>query len=283
MSAGGFGLILPHQTIADALTIEEAIDKALRQLHPNLTREAGLDALSLCSGSWPLLVVVEDINKSGQAQYLAEKLAKTAPRVKENNKTSDQSPPRTDREKTGGYYAPEIFFQVVASLGDEFRKQVQRLPIHGTALSLTEGREAYQRRARTKGIFLSAIYIDSVSEASGHDLLLLSRHEIQADGRSPSASFSRSSSILSVSRLATLREEYTASDYRAALRSMARVMLSRRELNPQRQDVLSEVAIEGVSCTDSVTLFIVARLYICRAAGRRKDWSSDMTACVMRF
>ena len=115
VSAGGFGLILPHQTIADALTIEEAIDKALRQLHPNLTPETEFDAPPLCSGSWPLLVVVEDINKSGQAQYLAEKLAKWGSRVKENNKTSDQSPPRTDRENWR-LLCP-LWPQVVASLG----------------------------------------------------------------------------------------------------------------------------------------------------------------------
>jgi hypothetical protein len=75
VASGGFGLILPHQTIASSLTVEQAIDAALRQLHPYLSENAGRDALALCSADRPFLTVVEDINKSGQARFLTEKLA----------------------------------------------------------------------------------------------------------------------------------------------------------------------------------------------------------------
>jgi outer membrane receptor protein involved in Fe transport len=49
----------------------------------------------------------------------------------------------------------------------------------------------------------------------------------------------------SVAHLASERGEYTASDYRAALRSMAGVMLSHRELSPSWPVLLSWLAGEG--------------------------------------
>jgi len=66
VAAGGFGLILPHQVVNSALTIEQAVETALLQLHPKLVAGAGLDALSFCSADRPLVMVVEDINRSGQ-------------------------------------------------------------------------------------------------------------------------------------------------------------------------------------------------------------------------
>lgn len=45
----------------------------LRQLHPTLMESAALDALSLCSATRPLMLFVEDINKSGQAPFLADR------------------------------------------------------------------------------------------------------------------------------------------------------------------------------------------------------------------
>jgi hypothetical protein len=69
VASGGFGLILPYQTIASSLTVEQAIDAALRRLHPHLIQSAGLDALTLCSADRPFLAVVEDINKSAALTF----------------------------------------------------------------------------------------------------------------------------------------------------------------------------------------------------------------------
>jgi hypothetical protein len=80
---GEIGFFLSHEIVNAALTIDGAVDVALRQLHPGLAPGAGSEALALCSAEHPLFLVVEDINRSGQAAPLAEKIASWASKSKE--------------------------------------------------------------------------------------------------------------------------------------------------------------------------------------------------------
>ena len=241
VASGGFGLILPHQVIASSLTVEQAIGAALRQLHSHLIQSAGLDALTLCSSDRPFLAVVEDINKSGQARFLAEKLAQWA---KGSNEAGTPDPPSvaTPDRKKWRLLCP-LWPSVVASLGDDARKSVQRLAVIGNAFTLPEGREAVQRRAQVKGLYLSDLEADSVSDALGHDPLLIALHE---PGRFP-----RPDRVIdefidgSVSRLAQDHGEHTPGDYRVALRLLAQALLAHRELNPRWQSVPAWLAGEG--------------------------------------
>jgi hypothetical protein len=99
IDSGGFGLILPHETIASSLVAEQATDSAFRQLHPHLVQYAGRDALTLCSTCRPFVAVIEDINKWGQARFLAEKIAKWVAATKADSKPSESSAVSTDRRK----------------------------------------------------------------------------------------------------------------------------------------------------------------------------------------
>jgi len=238
VASGGFGLILPHQTIAAALTIEQAIEAALRQLHPSLAPGAGPEALGLCSAEHPLLLVVEDINKSGQAQSLTEKLAKWSTVGKTTARADENSDVRNDMQ-AWRLLCP-LWPQVVASLADETRKHVERQSIVGAVFAPVEGREAVQRRARTKKLFLSDLEAESISNVLGHEPLLIALHE---PGRQPQPERVIEEFInSSVARLATERGEYTASDYRIALRTLARALLLHRELNPSWSAVLDWLA-----------------------------------------
>lgn len=219
VDAGGYGLVIPHDIIASAQTLDQAVDSSLRQLHPRLAPEAGLAAQKFCSDDHPLLLVVEDINKSGEAPSLAEKLAKWGG-AKSGEALTAQS---------WRLLCP-IWPQVVASLGDEARKRVQALAIIGESLSPSEGREAVQRRSRLRGKALSDLDADAISNALAHDPLLIALHE---PSRVPqSASVIEEYIDMSVARLAATRGEYTATDYRTALRAIAGVMLARRQLSP---------------------------------------------------
>jgi hypothetical protein len=235
VAAGGFGLILPHQVIASALTIEQAIEATIRQLYPHLAAGAELDVLSFCSADRPLVLVVEDINKSGQAPLLAEKLAKWSSLGNATTTSEDTAGERPDRERWR-LLCP-IWPHVAASLSDATRKQVQRLAAMGAVFTVPEGREAVQRRAKSKGLFLSDLDADGISEALGHDPLFIALHE---PGQRPQPERVIEQFIdTSVARLSIDLGEYTASDYRSALRSMAGVMLSHRELSPSWPALLS--------------------------------------------
>jgi len=234
VAAGGFGLILSHQVVNSALTIEQAVEAALLHLHPKLVAGAGLEALSFCSAGHPLVLVVEDINKSGQ---LAAKLLKWSSIGKASGRSDDTSGERPDRGRWR-LLCP-IWPEIVASLDDTTRKQIQSLAVVGAALTMQEGREAVQRRARVKGLFLSDLDADGVSEALGHDPLLMALHE-PGDQPQPERVIEQFINA-SVARLAIKIGEYTSSDYRAALRSMAGAMMSHRDLGPSWPDLLSWV------------------------------------------
>jgi hypothetical protein len=110
----------------------------------------------------------------------------------------------------------------------------------GTVLTIREGREAVQRRGRLRGSFLSDLDADAVSDALGHDPLLIALHEPteQANPELVIEQFIDSS----LARLAAKAGEYTAGEYREALRSMASGMLSHRTLQPSWSALLSWVA-----------------------------------------
>jgi hypothetical protein len=227
VSAGGFGLFIPHQVINAALTIEQAVEAALIQLHPKLAAGAGLDALSFCSAQQPLVLVIEDINRSGQGSLLLEKLAKWA--VPKAAATSGgPSTGGTDRDRWR-LLCP-IWPDVLASLGDTPRKHIQTLAAEGSVLTVPEGREAVQRRGRLRGSLLSDLDADAVSDALGHDPLLIALHEPteQANPELVIEQFIDSSVARSVAKTG----EYTAGEYREALRLIASGMLLHRTLQP---------------------------------------------------
>jgi hypothetical protein len=261
VAAGGFGLILPHQVVNQALTIEQAVEAALLQLHPKLVAGAGLDALSFCSADHPLVLVVEDINKSGQGPLLAAKLVKWSSVGKGSGSSDNEPGGRPDRGRWR-LLCP-IWPEIVASLSDTTQKQIQSLAVVGAALTMQEGREAVQRRARPKGLLLSDLDAESVSEALGNDPLLIALHE-PGDQPQPERVIEQFIDA-SAKRLATKRGEYTASDYRHALRSMAGAMLSHRELGPSWLALLGWVA--GSSDTSAMLRHIVQHAEIIRLSG----------------
>jgi hypothetical protein len=227
VDAGGYGFVIPHEALASALTVDQAIETSLHQLHPQLASGAGMDAQNFCSPHNPLLLVVEDINKSDQAPTLAEKLAKW---VLPPNKKHQAATP------AWRILCP-IWPQIISSLGEEFRKRVQALSLIGEPLSASEGREAVQRRARQRGKVLSDLDADGISEALGHDPLLIALHESDQRPR-PEAVIDRYID-LNVERLSATRHEYSAVEYKSSLNALAAEMLRRRQLNPEWIDVLA--------------------------------------------
>jgi len=228
VTSGGFGLFLPHQAIAGSLTVEQAIDMALRQLHPHLTQTAGRDALALCSSDRPILLVVEDVKKSGQARVLVEKLARWT------TDHDEAALPRRSSALVPSQRKWKLLCPLqpteVASLDDEVRKHVERHAIIGNVFEPSEGRDAVQRRARSSGLYLSDLEAGSISAALGHDPLLIALRE--------QTRFQHSKGVIdefingSVSRVAQNHGERTASDYRLALRMLASVLIVHRELSP---------------------------------------------------
>nr|MDU9047112.1 hypothetical protein [Candidatus Electrothrix aestuarii] len=226
VEAGGFGLILSHDLIAPAISLEQAVAAALRQLHPSLA-EIGNSALSFCSSEKPLLLAVEDINISGQAQRLAEKLIRWS------------CSPANSGEATCGNSAWQLVCplwpEVLLSLGEEVKKSIEPLIITASGFSKDEGCEAVLRRAQLAGHSLSPLVADEIAKSLGYDPLLIALHD-QSKEPDPQQVISRfAESVLS--RIAVDEREHTSSDYRQALRKLAGEMLARRQIELRWQEV----------------------------------------------
>jgi len=67
-------LVLSDSTVNQAVSIEEAVDIELHRYANELIPQSGLQALELCSIDEPLMILVEDINRSSDSPRLLKKL-----------------------------------------------------------------------------------------------------------------------------------------------------------------------------------------------------------------
>jgi len=74
VSGGGVGLWVPGEAAANSASLQDAIGETLRSLHPTVEAGAGRKALALGGPSKQLLVVVDDVNRSGQPTATLRKI-----------------------------------------------------------------------------------------------------------------------------------------------------------------------------------------------------------------
>ena len=112
IESGGFGLVVGHRAVADSLWVEQAIEETLRRHHPHLSQGAGAEALGLASRHKPLLMVIEDINRSVAPTKLIERLVSWSRQREGNQQASNWR-----------VYCP-VWPRVWAALGENTRKHI---------------------------------------------------------------------------------------------------------------------------------------------------------------
>lgn len=232
---GGYGLFLPHEILETALNLDQAVGLALQQLHPQLAPNAGDEARTLCEGAQSLLIVVEDINRSGRAAQLLERLA------------SWSGPTGTKTEVSGAPTSWQVLCpvwpEVLLSLKDQTRKRVDGLSVTCAPLTTEESRQAVQRRAALDGRIISDMEADAVSNALGHDPLLIA---LRAPSQTLDAHHVLGDFITSsLSRAASAHPEFTAPDYHSCLLALSEAMLTRRVLEPGWNEITAWFGLSG--------------------------------------
>lgn len=224
---GGCGLVLPHEALESSITLDQAIDGALRQLHPALVQGSGAEARSLCSEDSPLLIVVEDVSRSGKSAQLIERLAKWAASQKNDNGAANSA------WRLICPVWPELF----SALSDETRKHVEPLAARLGPFTREDARAAILKRAALEGINLSELDADVVSERLGCDPLLIGLCDLKnaAAANNVIGSFI----VGSTERLAAGDGTRAPSEYTLTLRSLACALLQRRQAEPTWSEVLS--------------------------------------------
>ena len=232
VEGGGFGIVLPHEAVASAMTLEQAVTTTLRKLHPSLAA-VGTSALSFCSPERPLLLVVEDINRSGQTQLLVEKLAGWS-----------RAPTKDEKGVPSRWcLVCPLWPEILASLGEQARKRIEPLIVAASGFTESEGRDAVLARARLEDRTLSSLSAESISRALGHDPLLIALHNqrIAPDPHQIISQFVERS----LSRVAAATKDFPAADYRQTLRTLAGEMLANRQIELSWREVSSWAGLRG--------------------------------------
>jgi len=224
---GGCGLILSHELLAVSSSIDQAIDAALRKLHPALTLASGSVAKSFCSASRPLVLVVEDVSRSGQSSALIERLISWSTESKANNYSTDLS---------WSIVCP-VWPQLFAGLGDDARKRIGSMSLHLGPYNLQDAKAALQRRAELEQFQLLEFDANDIVSSLGFDPLLIALYTL--DDKSKPDQTIADFILHSTERLSSRPGMQSAYEYQMALNSMAGKMVANKNVNPLWSDIVN--------------------------------------------
>ena len=222
VAGGGFGLFVSAEVLGESHSVADAIDATLRKLHPSLAVGEGRGALSLASESSPLLVVVEDVNRSASPTRLLEKLASWG-----KTTVAGQEPIRWR------VLCP-VWPRRTASVRDQSRETVDKSTIWVGPFSDEEGIAAVQRRRSEPLPLLEA---KTIASSLGYDPLLIALHASGDSNPEPTAVI-KDFLQRRLEGLAAVEGGYTAGEYWLALRSLSLALLERKQLEPSFTDVV---------------------------------------------
>ena len=225
VEAGGFGLVISHEIISGSPSLELALDAALRQLHIPLVPGSGSDVLALVSEHNPLLMVVEDINKSGSPTSLIERLVSWSRQRKDGDQAANWQ-----------LLCP-VWPRILTALGEHTREQVNELVLTASSFTQEEGTAAVWRRQDDAGFPVSRLDAQAVTKALGLDPLLIALHD--PTQKTDHEHVIQTFIDRSLERLAENRGEFTAGEYRQGLNQLAVRMLELHSLDPSMIDVVS--------------------------------------------
>ena len=220
---GGFGLILPHQILSQAYSLEHAINKALIELYPSLLDSSGAEALALGFPDRPILVVIEDINKSGMAASLLEKVA-----LWHNRNCNDTI------NGSWQILCP-VWPQVITSLNEEVRKTVDDLVIDCSAFSIDEGTKAVAKRHELASETITNLEAEQISIALGNDPLLIALYNINE--KPASSKIIKNFINNKLMQLSHAHEEFIASEYLQSILILIHKMFDNRIMQPMWSDI----------------------------------------------
>ena len=225
IESGGLGLIIPHEILMRSPSLQVAVDATLRSLYPSLVPGAGGEALSLASTNNELmLLLVEDVNRAPQPHALVERLLGWYTRSGNAKK-----------ENAWQVLCP-IWPRVLTSLSQEARKVIGTILQNATKFSNEEGRKAVMARRLAAGVQTTDLEASSVAKLLGNDPLLIA---LSAPSRAvvPGRVFGTFLDS-SLRTLAADLGEFTAGEYRNALKMFAENQLTHNRIDPDLNDAI---------------------------------------------
>lgn len=231
LASDGIGLWIPGEVAARASSLEEVIGDTLRTLHPMIEPTAGADALALAGGTQHLLLVIDDIIRSGSP---TETLRKLLAWLRPSKQNQDVTTPHSIVVPVWDlFWAPlEPQFRAagwLASVPTNKMEECEACACLVTALGprvqqFAEVDQVNIVRALGNDPILIALYADSVNDQECMSAPLLALEVVGRFLQSAQADAAASGTCLQA-------------DYEPALVALADWMLSNRALYPRWRDI----------------------------------------------
>jgi hypothetical protein len=162
---GGIAIVLPHELVEQATTIEQAIANAIQSYFPGLDHGCGSAALSLATFESPLLLIIEDVNRSQNPRRIIERLV---------GWSSDKGAKQKGEGATLPWRILCPVWRGNAALSDtQLRDQVVRSSFIVERFEREEAAEAISRRALSLGVTLTSLQCNDLANALSDDPLLI--------------------------------------------------------------------------------------------------------------
>lgn len=237
LKSGKFGLWLPAASITDSLSLEEALDKELRRLHPTLQPDSGRTAINLLQDNERLLLIVDDINRSPDPSRFAQLLQSWSKPHPSGIIDSPSSLPK---------------FQIICPLWPEFwevfQESLSRRP-WANIISIglfkdAEGRKAVQTIILKHGVDTTMIDAETLAKQMGHDPLIIGLFDVLLESVKSDNYSELADDIIQRFLDVRIRQQsnsegasYLAEEYQKALLSICLHMLRMKNLHPLWDDV----------------------------------------------
>lgn len=219
---GGIALILSHEVIEQASSVEQAIAGGLRQYAPTLDRGCGHQALGIATPKLPILLIVEDVNRSTNPRRIIERLVEWS------------IVPSGEGKALSQWRLLCPVWRGNAGLDDpQLRDRVAQNSLVVERFERGEAIEAIRVRARSAGISLTALQLNELAIALGDDPLLIG---LNRDWSSPSARDAIQSYVTACLSEAADGSQLMA-DLRHALNQLTERLVEARTLFPQWREI----------------------------------------------
>lgn len=235
LNSGGFAMFLPSHYLRRGTSLPGALDAYLRTLRSDLEPNAGAQALEISSAANPLLIIVEDINRTGDVDHIVNKLlALVAP---QDGASGGKAPP-----------TPSVAFRVpiwpeiwaTNAKGWESKPNCDILEVGAFAQS--EGTTAVRNALPTTAGAASDFEVAHAAEALGYDPFLTGifasalRLAPQNDWKETARSAMDTFLSERLRKLAAANGRISE-DYHTVITDIAEGMLRRRNLRPALSEV----------------------------------------------
>lgn len=232
LASGGYSLWAPAELIKECMSLENALDKVLRDLHQYLLPDAGKTALQLIQRRSRLQLVIDDVNRVSDSMNLILKLLNWS-------KPQQSGTPYSQPSFSPYLIVCPVWPHVWAPLSHDFSKAPWVYTVSIGRMTLTEGIVVVRTVALSAGIEITNTEAVTLVTKLGNDPILIGLFSSLLSNAKPQDLNILAEDVVEKFITSKVKDvaaasgaSYLSADYRTALSTISGYMLRKRRLHP---------------------------------------------------